>query len=423
MLLYVHVPFCRTKCRYCAFHSTPLTAEPAKSEEVKRYFQLLKREIALSGRLFGRASAPAAAPAAPRLTIGDAFLARDVLALPEADAPAAPGRLDTLYFGGGTPSLLPLAYLERLVAELRRHFDWDAGAEFTVEANPDSADRADFFKRLLALGVNRLSLGAQSFDDETLRLLGRPHTASQTLTAFMTARQAGFRNISLDLIHGLPGQRLRLWLEQVKQAVRLKPEHLSCYGLTIEPGTPFQASLQTGDLSLPDEEEEAKMFLYGADYLESEGYLQYEISSFAKMGFVSRHNSGYWSGRDYLGLGPGAVSTVAGRRWENPKSLDEYERLLKAMANGAERPVQVLDDQTRLREYVMLGLRASRGVSLKGYRERTGRNLLKEKRRLIEGLVEHGLARFGRGYLRLTRRGMLVSNSVIAALLPEREDT
>ncbi len=371
--VYVHVPFCRAKCRYCAFYSVPLDMEA-----LEVYAAALRREIRFYGRRF-------------------------------------PGvAIETLYFGGGTPSLLPEWAVSRIVGELRRVFSFSPGMEFTFEANPDSAVDATFLKRLIQIGVNRLSLGVQSLDNETLRLLGRPHDAAGARNAYFLARQAGFANIGLDFLWGLPGQRLSGWLATLKEAVRLSPEHLSCYGLTLEPGTPLAAMVDAGELDPPSEADQAEMFVRGAQYLESQGYLHYEISNFARMGFSSRHNTGYWEGRDYLGLGPSAVSTLTGWRHENPRDIGRYAALAKTGAFGAD--ATELTPAESLREMVMLALRTTKGLDLAAYRARSGRDFLKDNAELVRALRQNGLVRISAGHLRLTKNGLLVSNVILARL-------
>ncbi len=276
MLLYVHVPFCRSKCRYCAFYS-----EVMDMGALEVYAGALVKEMRLWSK---RLSKP---------------------------------KVSTVYFGGGTPSLLPGWALSRIMPELNKCFVLEKTTEFTFEANPDSAVDEGYLGRLRDYGVNRLSIGVQSLSDANLTALGRPHGAGAALQAFALARRAKFANISLDFLWGLPGQRVSKWLEELKTAVKLRPEHLSCYGLTVEPDTPLEADVESGETELPEENVQGRMFILGAEYLEAEGYLQYEISNFARMGFQSRHNLGYWEGRDYLGLGPTAVSTMSGARHEN----------------------------------------------------------------------------------------------------------
>lgn len=371
MLLYVHVPFCRKKCVYCAFYSEILDMGALES-----YCDALVREMRLwSGRLHRP-------------------------------------RVSTVYFGGGTPSLLPGWALSRIMPELTKCFDVASEAEFTFEANPDSTVDEGYLRDLHGFGVNRLSIGVQSLSDADLALLGRPHLAQAAVSAYALARRAKFTNISLDFLWGLPGQRISLWLEELKLAVKMQPEHLSCYGLTVEPGTPLEAMVESGETLLPEENEQARMFILGAEYLEAEGYMQYEISNFSRMGRQSRHNTGYWEGLDYLGLGPSAVSTLSGARHENPKDIKEYVMQAKKGTLGAS--AIALTDAELTREMVMLSLRTSQGLSLSAYRKRTGRDFLRENAPLIQGLRQNELIRISGGRLRLTKNGMLVSNVILS---------
>ena len=371
MLLYVHVPFCGRKCDYCAFHS--IVPGP---EDIPLYVEALLAEVAFW---------------------------KERLQRPE---------VHSLYFGGGTPSLLPLQALISIVKAVEDAFELQAGLEFSFEANPDSVMRWGYLHGLKAVGVNRLSLGVQSLYDRHLRTLGRAHTSEQALAAYHAARAAGFENINLDLIWGLPGLRLSTWMTQLREVVRLKPNHLSCYGLTLEPGTPLEKQSREQDMDFAPEKDLAKMFIHGAEYLESLGLLQYEISNFAAMGFQCRHNLGYWEGRDYLGLGPSAVSTIKGKRWRNPKDLAEYARCVREKELG--RDPEILDLPVRVREMVMLGLRTTRGLRLGEYAKLTGRSFLKDFGPMVQILRQHELVRISKGCLRLTKNGMLVSDTIVA---------
>lgn len=373
MLLYVHVPFCVRKCGYCAFHSGPFSAP-----EAERYVELVLRELDGRGKALGRCA------------------------------------VETVYIGGGTPSLLTPAQIGAILEGAAARFDLEAGAEITLEANPESALKTGFLAAVRSLGVNRLSLGVQSLRDDLLAMLGRSHNAARARRAARAAREAGFANLSLDMIWGLPGQDVSAWLADLAGIVALAPEHVSCYGLSLEEGAPLAESVNAGRLFLPDEEEGARMYLEGSAYLESEGFGHYEISNYARPGRESRHNRGYWSGRDYLGLGPAAVSTLDGRRWANPAGLDEYARTVAA---GVEREgTEVLTADVRRQEMVMLALRTRDGLDLQEFMAATG---IEFPRRdpAVERLRSSGLVRLGAGRLQLTREGMLVSNSVIELVL------
>jgi len=374
LLLYIHVPFCKTRCHYCNFHS-----QAFNQVTFSWYFKLLLDEIELWG---------------------------DRLRHP---------RLRTVYFGGGTPSLIPLNHLDQIMKALDKHFTFNPNMEVTLEANPDSAQDVSYFRALLSMGINRLSLGMQSLKDEDLQVMGRPHSVGMTLAAYESARRAGFGNIGLDLIWGLPNQRLKTWIDQLKLVADMRPEHISAYNLTLEPGTVMEKRCGAqGDLTLPQDQEQGRMFIYGAEYLESMGYMHYEVSNFARMGFTSMHNSGYWDGSDYLGLGPSAVSTIGRRRFTTPRYMDEYDAYVRGGMVGND--YENLTDDDLLKEMVMLSLRTSRGLDLKDFRRRTGFDLVKRQEQLISALHRENLVRINQGRLKLTKNGMLVSNVIIKRL-------
>jgi putative oxygen-independent coproporphyrinogen III oxidase len=370
--LYIHVPFCRSKCGYCAFFS-----EPLREGALDAYLPLLLDEIALWAGRLGRLSVP------------------------------------TVFFGGGTPSLLPPEALTQIMDALRTHFDLAPDAEISLEANPESASH-EFLRSARALGVNRLSLGVQSFRDEELALLDRPHTARQAWEAFIRAREAGFANLGLDLIWGLPGQREGQWLESLRRAVELGPEHLSCYGLSLEPGTPL-AEAPEEHRSLPPERELARFYLHTGELLEDAGYMQYEISNYARLGQACRHNLACWEGRDYLGLGPAAASTLGPMRFANPEDLRSWAELVRTRRIGLHHR-ETLSPEIRAQERLMLALRTSKGLDLAEFRTLSGIHLLTRHKAVIQALRQKELVRLHQGRLRLTRTGMLVSNSIIRAL-------
>jgi oxygen-independent coproporphyrinogen-3 oxidase len=322
--------------------------------------------------------------------------------------------VETVYFGGGTPSLLEAGQIADLLQAADASFTLGADAEITLEANPDSALKSGFLRSVRGRGVNRLSLGVQSLQDDLLAMLGRPHDSRQARLAVSAARDAGFSNLSLDLIWGLPGQNFERWMDDLAGALELAPEHLSCYGLSLEEGAPLTRSVEDGSLVLPDEETCARMFLDGSKLLESQGYGHYEISNYARPGRESRHNRGYWTGQDYLGLGPAAVSTIGGRRWENPAALDEYAATVTG--GEGENAMEVLSAHTRLQEMVMLSLRMHEGLGLEKFKATTGTEF-PWRHPAVEQLRSSGLVRHRDGHLQLTREGMLVSNSVIEMML------
>lgn len=316
--LYVHVPFCRTKCRYCDFYSeTDLDA-------VSPWFSA---------------------------ALAEADLYREIC-----------GAFDTLYLGGGTPSLLPARLVESLLRGLRWRFSFGPGTEITLEANPDDVT-AEKLRAWRAAGVNRLSLGVQSFDDKELRFLGRRHGARCAMEALDLARKAGFSNVGIDLIWGLPGQSLSQWMTTLEEALAFSPEHLSCYELTVEEGTRLHEAVTTGAVVLPAEADLAERFLATSERLTVFGYDHYEVSNFARTRrHRSRHNQKYWRHVPYLGLGPSAHSFMDGRRWWNVRSLHDYIRRLQWNISPVAGDERLTGDQLRL-ETLYLGFRTSDGIT------------------------------------------------------------
>ena len=365
--LYIHIPFCKAKCAYCDFYSL------AHSEEKM-----------------------------------DAYMAALLCHLEEVAPRAAGMQVDTVYFGGGTPSYLGAARLCRILQTVLRRYGVARDAEITLEANPDSAGEWKELRKLRRAGFNRLSLGVQSTDDALLRRIGRVHTYEQVQQAVMAARKAKFTNLSLDLIYGLPGQTMEDWQRTLADAVALGPEHLSCYGLKLEEGTPLWQQRQT--LTLPDDDAQADMYLYTVAALGEMGYEQYEISNFAKSGKESRHNLKYWRMEEYAGFGPGAHSDFGGVRYGYVRDIDSYiaGRLVLSESET---------DSTLARdyEYVMLSLRTAAGIDRQTFEKRY-RQRFQPMETLFEQYEKAGLASRTEGGWRLTPRGFLVSNSIIAAL-------
>ena len=383
--LYVHIPFCLRKCRYCDFLSAPQT-----DIDRERYVKALIREIKT-----------------------------------QKDCPA--GRpVDTVFFGGGTPSVLSADQIGRIIDALREVFLILPDAEVSLETNPGTAD----FEKLSAFkeaGINRLSMGVQSMHDEELHLLGRIHTAEQALEAFKTARAAGFDNINIDLMSALPGQTFDSWADSLRQAVEWRPEHISAYSLIIEPGTPFSALYEAGELPpLPDEETDRKMYHYTREYLAQHGYGRYEISNYALKGRECRHNSGYWTGHPYLGFGIGAASYVNGARFSNIPDFETYIVEMEKAGIPAEieqvyekvrTEIHSLTEQEKMEEFMFLGLRMTAGVKTSDFASRFGKSLDEVygdviRRHLAQGLLQ----RTPEGFC-LTERGTDVSNYVMADYL------
>ena len=365
--LYIHIPFCKAKCAYCDFYSL------AHSEEKM-----------------------------------DAYTAALLRHLEEVAPRAAGMQVDTVYFGGGTPSYLGASRLARLLQAVQRRYNVVRDAEITLEANPDSAGDWKTLRTLRRAGFNRLSLGVQSTDDALLRRIGRIHTYEQVQQAVTAARRAKLTNLSLDLIYGLPGQTLEAWQDTLRSAAALEPRHLSCYGLKIEPGTPLWQQRESADI--PDDDTQADMYLWTVDYLQKHGYEQYEISNFAQPGYESRHNLKYWTLGEYAGFGPGAHSDMGGVRFGYERDLDAYIAGDLRLSEMEEIPP--LD---RDLEYIMLSLRTTQGID-SGYFERQFRQKFQPMEDLLVQYEAHGFAaRTEKGW-HLTPRGFFVSNTIIVSL-------
>lgn len=377
--IYVHIPFCRSKCEYCDFYSL---GGGRTKELMDRYLHALVMHI--------------------RET---ASLAPDYL-------------VDSVYFGGGTPSFFGADGLKRIFAELDRRFNIARDCEVTFEANPDSVN-AITLKKLRAAGFNRMSLGVQNDADEVLRALGRPHTYEQAAQAVEKARAAGFENVSVDLMFGLPNQSREKWMKTLRNVLNLKPDHVSCYGLKVEPGTPLY-TYQDG-ANLPDDDAQADMYLYAVETLEDFGYAQYEVSNFAREGMACRHNLKYWTGGEYLGFGPSASSDFAGKRFTAAADLEGY--IQGVMNRGVIlSECESIAPRERAGEYLMLRLRIAEGISEQEY---TSRFLLPF--RLLDKALQiyqkQGLAVLEDGRWRLTPKGLLLSNQIIGTLLEVQERT
>jgi len=330
--LYLHIPFCRNKCPYCDFFSGP-----ASSAQLRAYPAQLQRHLDWAGKHSWH------------------------------------GPVATIYFGGGTPSLLPPRAVGNLLAAVAQDFDLSSEAEITLEANPGTVTPKSL-AGYRAAGVNRLSLGLQSLDPGQLATLGRLHGRAEGEQAVHWARQAGFTNLSLDLIFALPGQTLASLAAETDRYLELAPEHLSCYGLTAEPGTPFQQRLQAGALTLPDGDFYAEAFLLLHERLSAAGYEHYEIANYARHGYACRHNLGYWERRPYLGVGAGAHSFRDegwGERWAVPPDLDRYCRLVRQGQQPAEL-LESFDRRGAMSEALYLGLRTASGIDDAAFRARFG---------------------------------------------------
>lgn len=373
--LYIHIPFCKHKCAYCDFYSLP-----GQESRMDAY------AIALSANLREMAA-----------NVG-AFT------------------VDTVYIGGGTPSLFGAKRLKQLLRQLEKEFRLDKKGEFTMECNPDSVTR-ELIRTVKKAGINRISLGMQSAQEDELKAAGRIHTFRQVEEAVEIIRKEKIENLSLDLIYGLPEQSMEDWQSSVRAAIRLNPEHLSLYALTLEEGTPLWNVKDT--VPMANDDEQADRYLWAVEELAKAGYRQYEISNFAKPGCESRHNLKYWRGEEYVGLGPAAHSDFGGCRYSYIADLEGY---IDGMASG--KPIvaesEQIPPQERAREYLMLRLRIAEGISGEEYHSRF-RMSFSPIREKLEEYAAHGWAVEEEGRWHLTPEGFLVANQLIGGLLEVQE--
>ena len=367
--LYVHIPFCVRKCQYCDFLSGP------SDEETKdRYIEALLKEI-------------------------------------RAAEHTEDYEIVSVFIGGGTPSALKAEAIASIMSTLQEQFFFCEDAEVTIEANPGTVDleKLTIYRNV---GINRLSLGLQSTDAEELKLLGRIHSYEEFLKSYEWAREAGFSNINIDLMFAIPGQTGEAWRQHLYQVAELNPEHISAYSLIIEEGTPFAEQ----NLDLPDEDTEYQMYEDTAEILERYGYRQYEISNYAKQGYMCRHNAGYWQRREYLGFGLGASSLYRGMLFSNTRRMQEY---LKESRNPDQirKDVTVLSRNERIEEFMFLGFRMTEGISEKKFEENFDVRLMDVYGDILQKYEETGFVEHIETKWRLTRKGIHVSNHILADFL------
>jgi oxygen-independent coproporphyrinogen-3 oxidase len=357
--LYVHIPFCKSKCPYCGFYSI------ASTSHVSAWLDAFDKEVLLYKDRFAR--------------------------------------FDSLYLGGGTPSVLGLNDIERIMDSILSCFRFASDVEITIETNPgDMTDEK--VAGMKALGFNRVNLGVQSFDDQDLRFLGRRHNADDAEKALHRLRVHGFENIGVDLIYGLPGQSSEKWRETLKRALRFGPEHISCYQLTIEKGTPFWRMRHKGMLNPLDEDEEGLLFITASELLEEKGYIHYEVSNFARgKAFYSRHNCKYWDHTPYLGLGPSAHSYQDSKRWWNVRSMRQYCQALRHGTAPVEE-MEILTGEQMTIETIFLGLRTQKGFIIEDDIHRPNIS------RVISALKDSGLIRIVDNRIMATKEGYLVAD-------------
>ncbi len=385
--LYLHIPFCTAKCGYCDFNSYAGNEHliPAYSLTLIKEAQLWQKTTAGRG-------------------------------------------VTTVFFGGGTPSLMPVDEMATMMEGLRAAFDVLPEAEISLEANPNSLDEA-YLRALLELGFNRLSIGVQSFHDEELKGLDRLHSAAEASEAFQAARSAGFGNVSIDLIFGLPEQKMASWQESVEAALALEPDHISLYALTVEQGTPLARDVARGRTPSPSPDAQADQYEWTEQRLAEAGYEHYEISNWAKVGYRCEHNMTYWRCREYLGLGAGAHSYLDGVRFAVAALPSKYLELVdeswkELQAGGEMKMRQVVSGEPITPELAMsdtliLGLRVNDGVNLAHFQQRFGVDALERFAEELREPFEAGLVEEAAGNLRLTKRGRLLGNEVFVRLLPD----
>jgi oxygen-independent coproporphyrinogen-3 oxidase len=380
--LYLHIPFCRTKCTYCAFNTytnLDVLVEP--------FVQALLREIAIVGSGASRV-------------------------------------LGTIYLGGGTPSLLTPGQIGRILTSIQDTFSILPDAEISLEANPNDLNRA-YLAELRRLGISRLSIGMQSANANELSLFARRHDNDMVARAVSSARHAGFDNLSLDLIYGFPHQTLESWCTSLRQLVALQPQHVSLYALGLEDGTPMADWVARGRLPLPDDDLAADMYDLATDYLAGCGYQQYEISNWSKLGFSSRHNLQYWRNLPYLGLGPGAHGFADGVRYSTVLRPQHYIQVLDTAHGAFNFPLTpavadsvIVDRVGEIAETLMMGLRLTQeGIQRKAFSERFGIDLLESHGMIIEKYRDHGLLYVESDVVRLTTRGRFLSNTIFRELV------
>ena len=365
--VYIHIPFCLKKCNYCDFCSFP----DANGDKMKRYTEELCRRIKASSQLRDR-------------------------------------EIDTIYFGGGTPTLLPIELFSDIMDSIRETAVLLDNAEVTAECNPATVD-LEYLRRLRQIGVNRLSIGLQSIHENELVALGRAHSFEDFKITYAQAREAGFENISADLMYGIPEQTPEGFEESIRALAALSPEHISAYGLKVERGTVFYKIRDK--LALPDEDEECEMYMSLCSVLRELGYERYEISNFSKIGRESRHNLKYWQGEEYLGFGLAAHSYFGGERFGNSRDMGAF-----LLGENIECERVVLDDRDRLNEYIMLSMRLSTGIELSEFAVRAGRGFY-ECFPFAAELVKKGYLKENGGRISFTDNGALVSNAILADMM------
>ncbi len=370
--IYIHIPFCATKCYYCAFNTYTFHKEQAKA-----YLTALRTEMALYAS--------------------------------ETDP------LQTIFIGGGTPSILSANALAQLFTDIQQHFQITPDAEITVECNPGTVDD-EKLRVMKANGVNRLSFGLQAMQDEILKQLGRIHTVTEFLESYHLARENGFENINIDLIFALPDQTMKAWHHTLNEVISLDPDHISAYNLVMEETTPFYEAWQAGELLLPTEDTEADMFQYTIETLTTHGYTHYEICNFAKPDHYAKHNLVYWNNQPCIGLGAGASGYVNGVRYTNIRGIAPYINKL-SKRNKPIADTEHLTGNAEKAETLMLALRKREGISLEDYQNRFGEEIEATFADILKKWIDLQLLERTATHLRLTHRGRFLANEVLIELI------
>jgi oxygen-independent coproporphyrinogen-3 oxidase len=373
--LYIHIPFCKRKCKYCSFISFD-----SHINDIPAYIGALKKELELRS--------------------GDC-------------------RIDSVYFGGGTPSLLSLEQLSGILDTAGKYFQIADDAEISMEANPGTID-TKYLSAIKGASVNRLSIGVQSFNDDELCMLGRIHSSEDAVKAIKDARTSGFDNLNIDLIYGLPGQTVDDWKENLLKALEIDPEHISLYALTLEPDEALFKEIEAGQLHEISADTAASQYELAEELLQRYGYVHYEISNWAKPGMECRHNLVYWQGGEYLGAGVAAHSYSRKRRSANTGDLDKYITSLSQNTLPAQDVDESIDHELEIAESIILGLRLCNGINLKDFEKRYGIDIINSYSRQIDELSGFGLIEYDTVNLRLTPRGRLLGNEVFWRFLPDK---
>lgn len=371
-MLYLHIPFCKQKCSYCNFHFS--TSLKLKEEMLVA----IKKEI---------------------------FLRKDELQNKS---------IPSLYFGGGTPSILSVDEIQALIDEVLKYFSFENNIEITLEANPDDLDK-DFLKGLSKTEVNRLSIGTQSFFEEDLKLMNRAHNASQAEDSIKRAQDFGFENVSIDLIYGSPTSDFEIWKQNLEKTVALQVPHVSSYALTVEQNTALSSWVQKNKVASPKESEQNKAFYYMSEFLKENGFQHYEISNFAKEGFHSKHNSAYWKYKEYLGIGPSAHSYngIERRSWNVSNNVTYCKRLNE---NQLPQEIEILTPAEQHNEMLMIGLRTVWGVDLGKMKSQFSKEIMEQSEKNIQQKIEEGVLIIEEGYLKIPKKHWFLADGIASDL-------